>query len=218
LKKLERWVGVVAVLNLAMIAILYGPPYFSNASKPVRGIANPILAMEVVRNIDEVDAVLSDLPSPDREAMRLKQYADFGFIVCYSALFILLAKLLGARAIAVIGIAGAVCDVIENIGILRIVNVSLGHTTQTTIDAIRYPSLSKWALVSVATGLLSIAALRTNSKGLRVVGALNLIAALLGLYGLFDNVFLAWSGLPMLAGFLCLGILYFRPYYVRRRA
>ena len=208
----------MAVLNLATIAILSGPPHFSNASRPVRGISNPVLAMEVVRNVNEVDEVLSDSPSPDREVMRLKQYADFGFIVCYSALFVLLAKLLGARAIAVVGLAGAVCDMIENIGILRIVDMSLSHTTQAMIDAIRYPSLVKWALVSLAMGFLSVMALRTTSKGLRVVGALNMIAALLGLCGLFDNQFLAWSGLPMLAGFLTLGILYFRPYYASRRA
>ena len=68
--KLQRWIGVVAVLNLAMIALISGRPHFSNASRAVRGISNPILAMEVVRNVAEVDAVLSDAPSSDREVMQ----------------------------------------------------------------------------------------------------------------------------------------------------
>ena len=58
--QLQRWAGYLAVLNLAMIAILMGPPYFSNASRPVRGISNPVLALEVARNLAEVDAILSD--------------------------------------------------------------------------------------------------------------------------------------------------------------
>jgi hypothetical protein len=224
--KLQRWAGILAVLNLAMIAILSGRPSFSNASRPVRGITSPILAMEVVRNVSEVDAILSEAPSPDREVMRLKQYADFAFIVCYASLFVLMSVLLApeGRAIAIVaatlGVIGAVCDVIENIGILRIVDVDLSHTTQTMIDAIRYPSLVKWTLVSLSLGLLSILLLRTRSTGLRFVGALDALAAVLGLYGIYDNVFLGWSGLPMLGGLLGLAILYFRPYWSKpsRRA
>jgi hypothetical protein len=216
--KLERWVGIVAVFNLAMIAILSGRPSFSNASRPVRGISNPILAMEMVRNVTEVDAVLSDAPSPDREVMRIKQYGDFGFIGAYSALYVLMAMLLAGQgrsaaiSAAVLGVIAAICDVIENIGTLRIVDVDFSHTTQAMIDAIRYPSLTKWALASAALGLLGILAWRTRRTGLRVVGALDLLAALLGGAGLYDNRFLQWLGIPMLGGLVGLAILFFRPY------
>jgi hypothetical protein len=215
--KLERWTGILAVLNLAMIAVLLGRPYFSNASHPVRGISNPVLAMEVARNVAEVDAILSDAPSPDREVMRIKQYADFGFIAAYASLFVLMSMLLArenrmiAIAAGALGVIAAICDVIENLGILRIVDVDLSHTTQSMIDAIRYPSLVKWALASLALGLLAILLLRSPRIALRVIGVLNLIAAMLGLYGIYDNVSLGWSGLPMLGGFLGLAILYFRP-------
>jgi hypothetical protein len=210
----------VAVLNLAMIAILSGRPSFSNASRQVRGIFNPILAMEVVRNVAEVDAVLSDSPSPDREVMRIKQYCDFGFIGGYAALFVLMSILLAGQgrhaaiSAAVLGIVAAICDVIENIGILRIIDVDLSHTTQAMIDTIRYPSLIKWALASVAYGLLGILMLRTRRTGLRFVGALNVLAALLGLYGvLYDQVGL--EGLLYLGSIalVALAILYFRPYW-----
>lgn len=220
--QLQRLAGLLAVLNLAMIAILMGRPYFSNASRPVRGISNPMLAMEVARNVAEVDAILSDAPSADREAMRIKQYADFGFISGYAGLFVLMSILLipQGRAIAisaaVLGVIAAICDVMENLGILRIVNTDLAHTTQAMIDAVHYRSMVKWALASLALGLLGILFMRVRRIGPRIVGALYLIAALLGLYGVYDNVFLQWSGIPTLAGFVGLAILYFRPY--RRNA
>ena len=217
---LERWIGIVAVLNLAMIAILSGRPSFSNASRPIRGITNPVLAIEVARNIAEVDAILGDAPSPDREAMRLKQYADFGFISAYGTLFVLMGLFLmrQGRAIAIaaatMGVAAALLDVVENIGTLRLVNTDLAHTTQGMIDAVRYPSLTKWALAALATGILAILLFQLNRVGPRIVSVLNLAAAALVLYGLYDNVFLGWAGAPTLGGFLGLAILYFRP---RRR-
>ncbi len=221
--RLQRCAGALAVLNLAMIALLSGRPSFSNASRPVRGISNPILAMEVVRNVAEVDAILGDAPSPDREVMRIKQYADFGFICAYAGLFVLMSILLvgQGRAIAisaaVLGVAAALCDVIENLSILRILDVDLSHTTQGMIDAIRYPSLTKWALASLALGLLGILALRSGRTGLRIVGALDVLAALLGLCGLTENRFLEWMGIPMLGGFIGLAILFFRPRWNARR-
>jgi exosortase/archaeosortase len=154
--------------------------------------------------------------------MRIKQYADFGFISGYAGLFVVTGTLLipRGRAIAilaaVLGVVAAIFDVIENLGTLRVVNTDLAHTTQAMIDAVRYPSLIKWALASLALGLLAILFLRLKRAGPRVVGALYLIAALLGLYGLYDNAILQWTGIPMLAGFIGLAILYFRPY--RRNA
>jgi hypothetical protein len=216
--RLQFWVGIVAVLNLAMIAILSGRPYFSNASKPVRGITNPVLAMEVARNVTEVDSILGEAPSPDREVMRLKQFADFAFIGGYAALFVLMSMFLApqgrsiATAAVVMGLIAAILDIIENLGILRVINTDLSHTTQAMIDAVRYPSLTKWALVSLAMGLLSVLLWKTRQTGLRIIGALDLLAALLGVCGLYDNAFLGWSGLPMLGGFLGLAILYFRPW------
>jgi hypothetical protein len=220
--QLQRWAGYLAVLNLAMIAILLGRPSFSNGSRPLRGITSPVLAMEVARNVTEVDAILSDSPSADREAMRIKQYADFGFICAYAGLYLVMSLLLmpQGRAIAIfaaaLGVLAAIFDVIENLGILRVVNTDLAHTTQAMIDAVRYPSLIKWALASLALGLLAILFLRLKCAGPRIVGALYLIAALLGLYGLYDNAVLQWTGIPTLAGFIGLAVLYFRPY--RRNA
>jgi hypothetical protein len=216
---MERIVGMLALYCLAAIAVLSGPPRFTNASRPVRGIDNPVLAMEVVRDPSEVDAILSDAPSADREAMRLKQYADFGFIAGYACLFAAMAMLLGRAAYAAgaIGVIAAGFDVAENIFILRVVDTPLATLTQAQIDAIRHASLAKWGLAALALGYFGVFMTRRPSIGLRIAGLFNLAACGLGLYGLYQNVFLAWTGLVMLAGFLTLAIGFFPRYRGRRR-
>ena len=39
---------------------------------------------------------------------------------------------------------------------------------------------------------------------MRVIGALNLAAAALGFYGLYDNAFVVWANLPLLAGLIAM--------------
>jgi len=145
--------------------------------------------------------------------MRLKTWIDFGFIVAYVGLFLAVARMLGDHmglAAAATGTLAGICDVIENIGILRIVNADLQHTTQAMIDVIRIPSLIKWALVWITLALLAASFWKMSHWSKRALAIVNFGAAALGMYGLFDNAFLVWAGLPMLAGLLGLAILYFR--------
>jgi hypothetical protein len=193
----------LAVGCVALIAILNGRPEFSNASVPPRGIASPVVALEVARNVREVDSILGEAPSPDREAMRIKQYIDFAFIGCYVALYIAMAAFFRSPLGMIAGACGTIAgvlDVIENIAILRILDVPLRDTTQAMIDAIRYPSLAKWALAFVAIGLFGYLFVKREGFLSRATGAANLIAAGLGIVGLFDNTWLVWAGVPMLAG------------------
>ena len=216
------WIGILAVLNLAVIALLFSRPYFSNASKPVSGITNPVLAIQMARTVDDVDNVLGEAPSPDREAMRIKQYADFAFIACYVLLFATLGVYIkDARwkslplVAAALGAAAGVFDVFENIATLKLVDVDLAHTTQKLIDAIHTPSIIKWTLASLAMLLFAALLLRASRTSIKVVGLFDLAAALLGLYGLHDPRFFGYAGLPSLGSLVLLAILFFRP-YVRR--
>src|SRR5947209_4986701 len=152
-------VGWLALTCVVTIVIHSGNPEFSNASQPARGIPNSVVALQMARSVDEVDDVLGDAPSPDREAMRIKQYVDFGFIGSYAALYIALARMFRSRLAVVAafcGVAAAAFDVIENFAILRILDVPLRSTTQAMVDAIRYPSLAKWSLAFAATGLFGL--------------------------------------------------------------
>ncbi|MGA3202292.1 MAG: hypothetical protein ABSF12_07320, partial [Bryobacteraceae bacterium] len=80
------------------------------------------------------------------------------------------------------------------------------------IDAVRYPNLVKLALLAFSLGLFGILLPRKPGVAFRIVGAVGMLTALLALLGLFSNQVLAWTGIPMLAGFLGLAILYFRPF------
>ena len=211
-----KTVAALAAACVALIMILNGKPEFTSASRPPRGIANPVLALQMARSVDEVDATLGEAPSPDREAMRIKQDLDFAFIPCYAALFIALARMFQSEArdrrqdrlphlatlAACCGVGAAISDVFENLGILRVVNAPLARTTQAMVDAIRVPSLIKWTLTWVALAIFARLFLRGAGWLRRSIGALDAIAAALGFIGLFENALLVWAGFPMLLGLI----------------
>jgi hypothetical protein len=204
---LERVVQALAVLCLVVLAVLAGKPAFTNASQAPRGIRDPMIALQMARDVGEVDAILGESPGPDREAMRLKQYIDFAFIVSYVALFGAMGAALVKRSrwgwlVAVSGVAMGVPDVIENIAILRLLPVDLGNTTQAMIDAIRQASVIKWSCASVAMVVLALFFLNARRWRLRMVGVLNLAAGALTCWGLVNNSILVWGGGMMAAGVL----------------
>jgi hypothetical protein len=206
-------VGWLALACVAINIILLGKPDFSNASQPPRNIPSPVVALEVARNVDEVDAILGEAPSPDREAMRIKQYIDFGFIACYAALYVALGMMFRSRlavAAAVAGVAAAVFDVVENFAILRVIELPLLQTTQAMIDAIRYPSLAKWTLAFLATALFAALFLNRRRWTMRLIATLNFAAAAIGFYGIYDNAFLVWAGIPLLGGLIAMIAVFLR--------
>jgi len=215
----ERVVGVFALLCLALSVLMMGPPYFSNASRPPRGIGNAAIAIQVIQSVGEVDEILSEAPSPDREAMRIKEYVDFGFIASYAGLFFTLALLLNSLgtwdkiaglAAGICGLAAAAFDVRENFAILRILDVRLEETTAPMMNAIRSASAAKWVLSAVALALIASYFLRDNRWPRRIIGAFLIAGALLQIYGLVDNVWLVRQGLFLGAAMIGLVILFFR--------
>src|ERR1700693_5694027 len=119
---LERGAQALAVLCLVILAGRAGKPSFTNASQPPRGIRDPMIALQMARDVGEVDAILGEAPGPDREAVRLKQYIDFAFIASYVALFAAMGVALAQQSrwgwlVAVSGVAMGVPDVLENLAI-----------------------------------------------------------------------------------------------------
>jgi hypothetical protein len=152
---------------VAAFILLMAQPSFTNASKPRFG--DPMLAIQFARDLQDIDWILGDAPSPDREVMRIKQFIDFGFITCYTALALALSLLAarkgGWRLVA--GIAGGICgvaagvfDVLENRAILNLLDVPLRATTPAMIQAIRGPSTAKWILAGVTVVLLAASWIR----------------------------------------------------------
>jgi hypothetical protein len=209
----ERLAGALAVLSLAVAALLVGKPSFSNASLPVRGIDDPGIAIQAARSIADVDWVLGNAPSPDREVMRIKEHLGFVFVGAYLALLLTLAFLLlraggigriAGPAATICALATAGFNVAENLAVLRILDVPLYETTAPMIGAIRSASFATWALAALTLGLLSTYFLRSPRLSMRCVGGLFLITAAMQLYGLRDNRFLVWEGGP--AGLALVGV------------
>jgi len=164
---LQRWTLLFAMLTVATFALLLGRPSFTNASKPRFG--GPMLALQFARDVQDIDWILGDAPSPDREVMRVKQYADFAFIASYTGLALALAALAirkgGWRraagiAAAICGVSAGVFDIFENRAILKLLDVPLRSTTPAMIQAIRGPSTAKWILAGVTVVLLAASFIR----------------------------------------------------------
>lgn len=207
LKSPERIAQILAVLALMILILLAGKPSFTNASVPVRGIHDPGIALQVARDVDEIDAILGPSPSADREAMRLKQYLDFAFIVTYVGIAVAMAVSIRrmrplAFTLLLCVIAAGVFDWSENLAILRLLPLDLAETTQPLIDSIRRASLAKWSLIALALALLSIFFFRSRRWYLRVLAAWDLAAGALACYGVFHNEWLPWA-----AGLLSAGLI-----------
>lgn len=194
---------------VVFLVVLAGRPSFTNASLPVRGVADPVVALQMARNADEVEAVLGDAPSPDREVMRVKQYVDFGLIAGYLALALAISVALagsGRRRIALLlagaTILAAFLDVRENLGTLRVVNLSLSQLNPAMLDALRFTSVAKWTLLAAAIMLLATVTVARKQWYLRTAGLLCLAGAALSVAGLFYNSILVWGGLLMFLGLL----------------
>src|SRR5579863_2493624 len=204
LKTLQRIAWGLVGWCVVFLVVLAGRPSFTNASLPVRGVADPVVALQMARDAADVEAIMGDAPSADREVMRIKQYVDFALIAGYLALALLIAAVLARtrhRRLALImgGVAvlAAIADVLENLGTLRLVNLTLSQLTPVTLDALRLASITKWNLLLSASTLLATITVTRRLWYLRTAGALGLTGAVLTAVGLFYNSILVWGGLFM---------------------
>ncbi|MSV36370.1 MAG: hypothetical protein EXQ47_12360 [Bryobacterales bacterium] len=204
---MERAAWLLAAACLVLTVVSAGRPVFTNASRPVRGIAVPVFALQTIRGIEELDAILSDAPSPDREVMRVKQFVDFVLIAAYGALFAVMAAALArvrrvAFAILVLAWAAALFDILENASILKIVDTGLQAVQPAMLDRLRV--LSAWKSVLQAAGILACSVFFCLSPGgrARLAGLVGIAAAGLIAAALFHHPLLPWAG-PALAAALC---------------
>jgi hypothetical protein len=168
-----------------------------------------VVALQMARNADEVEALLGDAPSADREVMRVKQYVDFGLIAGYLALGAVMAAALFrtrhrrfALPLGALAVLAALADVREDLATLRVVNLPLGQLTPAILDALRFTSTTKWILFAAAVALLASITVAQRQWYLRAAGWLGFAGATLTVGGLFYNSILVWGGLLMFLGLL----------------
>jgi hypothetical protein len=200
-----RVAGACSVVCLAVSALLLGQPSFSNASLPVRGITDPVIAIQAARSVIDVDYVLGEAPSPDREAMRFKERIGFVFTGAYTALFLALCWLwlrsggvgrMLAPAAAVCAVAAAAFNTASNRAVLRILDVPLAETTAAMIGAIRSAAFVSWSLAALTLLLLSVYFFRNPKLLWQSTGGLFVLSGLMQLYGLRDGEFLVLASVP----------------------
>lgn len=191
------------------LVVLAGRPSFTNASLPVRGVADPVVGLQMAHDAADVEAIMGDAPSADREVMRVKQYVDFALIAGYFALALIIAAGLArtsrrrlALVMGGVAVLAAIADVLENLGTLRVVNRTLGQLTPVTLDALHLASIVKWNLLLTANTLLATVTIVRRQWYLRAAGVLSLAGAVLTACGLFYNAILVWGGLFMFLGLL----------------
>jgi hypothetical protein len=196
---LARAAQMLAVIAFVVLAVLSGRPHFSNASEPVRGVADPAIALQMARDLADIDAILSDAPSPDREVMRIKQGIDFAFIATYVAIGLVMSWALrrrmplAAAGLAFCTMAAGFFDVSENLAILRLLPVGLAGTTPAMIQAIHGPSMLKWSLASLAMVFVSLFFFESRRWYLTALGGFDLASAALICWGLAHNAALPWG-------------------------
>jgi hypothetical protein len=210
---LDRLAGIFAVLVLAVSALLLGQPSFSNASLPVRGITDPVIAIQAARNIVDIDYVVGQAPSPDREVMRFKLRIGFAFAGAYTALLLTLSLLLLqsggvgriiAPASIVCALSAAAFNIASNLAVLRILDVPLEETTPSMINSVRSAAFASWSLAALTLLLLSTHFFRSPKLLAKITGTLFVLAAGMQLYGLHDGQYLVLGSLP--AGLALLAI------------
>ena len=146
------------VFALVLFILLMGQPRFTNASRPAMW-GDAQLSMQFAKNTEEVEWIVGDSPSADREVMRFKTYLDFPFIACYVTLLVSLGMRVARQnaplgwAIAISALSIGLFDVLENRAILEVVNARLRVTSQEMVDAIRRAATVKWTLAGLTLTL-----------------------------------------------------------------
>lgn len=162
LKRLSLTGRIAVACGIVMAGsgvLLYGGPFFSNASNPPFGTGSAFFEMQFVRNASDVDLILGEAPSLDRETMRIKLGIDTVFIASWAGLLMSLGWITGGALgslAAVCGATAGAADLLVNRAILKIVDVPLKAVTPAMIDAVRYASVARWTLVALALILLAV--------------------------------------------------------------
>lgn len=217
---LVRAVGVAAAVVLVVALFMeFWPPRFERIGdkrEPLPGgFGGHVLAMEFVRDGAEVEKIVGPPGHANRATMRRKIRIDFIWVVCYSALFVLVGVLLGARqfhasgylaCVAVVcALSAAGFDVVENRGMLRALELTKEEATAEALRGIREAALLKWALSYVAMGLLAVTFFG-RGRGVSLVGYCFAAAAFVGFAGLWHNPVIGLSVPPLALGLLLLAV------------
>ncbi len=154
-----RTLFLLTLLTIALALVLWrlSPPHPEQAWL---GYSTSTMALQMVRDWPTLTIVLA---TPAREGFRLHTLVDFAFILAYGSLWIAMAFRYGQRpwlrwTIAACVVAAMLCDVSENLAILRVLGLERGFSDEMAL-AIRTWALRKWLLLMLSWLGISMALL-----------------------------------------------------------
>jgi len=182
-----------------------------------RGLKSPGLAIQFAKP-EEVEGILGQRKDGDsamRNYIRQGLYADYCFIAMYWLLFAGMSVLLAGRShrwavwgsvLAVVcATSAAVFDVLENLSIAALLDAA--DIQPEMVCNAASAGFGKWLLVSLTTLILSLVFLRRD--WLVVLGALYVLIAIIGIYGLLRNPrFIELSFLLNFVGLLLVAVVF----------
>jgi patatin-related protein len=213
-----RLTGGAALLAAAGVGIAGAVLGRRHAGKKVK---MPLLELELVESADEARNLLADA---GRDRLRLAVALDYGVIAVYTAILLFLSRLLAGAgfpgaswlglAAGVCTVAGACLDVLENFSTRKLLAAEPDEVTTTALDEIRTATGGKWALLSIASGLLVALFLVKPGIFSLIAAACFGLASLIGIAALLSRRwrFFQWA-LPLMASGLLVAtlILLFAP-------
>ena len=154
-----RTLFLLTLLTIALALILWrlSPPHPEQARL---GYSTSTIALQMVRDWPTLTIVLA---TPAREGYRQHTLVDFAFILAYGSLWIAMAFHYAQRAwlrwtMAACVVAAMLCDVSENLAILRVLGLERGFTDEMALT-IRTWALRKWILLVLSWLGISMALL-----------------------------------------------------------
>lgn len=209
--RLVRTIRVLGILviAIALVMTITAPQFFPNATPP-SAFKKPVLALEMVGSATDGKAILEQTAG-GKPAIAYALYLDFGFIAGYASLYLLISLLLARRncpwakylawVAAISGLASAGFDVMENLGILKLINATV--ITEQMASDIRDASLIKWMLSFVTMALLAVTFYALTRRA-AWIGYAFIITAIIGLAALIFRPLLPLTGLTILLGLVWL--------------
>jgi hypothetical protein len=121
-----------------------------------------VLAWEFVGTPAKAREILAGWGDAGQDAARLQLLLDYGYLLGYGLLLWLAGTAVGSRRLAIIGVAGACFDALENAALLLVLD---GHTGQPWPLIATTAASAKFACIAVALVGIATQWLRRRARG-----------------------------------------------------
>lgn len=211
-----RAIGVLALLTLGVITWVqvsrkFDPRFIEHPENAPYQLTPRVIAIEFIQTPEQLKTILGDKAEHNRQQLLDDIHRDYFFIAGYALLYIALSLLLAYRhkrwaiylawVAAICGVAAAVFDVQENMGIVKLLTATTPD--QDTISKVHFAATVKWTLSFFTAAILALN-FYASDGWLLVVGYALRLTALLGLIALWYVWLLPWTPLLLLPALLVL--------------